>query len=99
MVPVRSSFVARVKLRATLVVVFTLSLGLSAFGGGAVASAKSAPLSYGPINIWYSNNAQEISWGEQEVAAWNHLYPSQKVTGQQITSATGQPHIAQLQRG
>jgi multiple sugar transport system substrate-binding protein len=93
MVPVRSSFVARVKLRATLVVVFTLSLGLSAFGGGAVASAKSAPLSYGPINIWYSNNAQEISWGEQEVAAWNHLYPSQKVTGQQIPAAESSEEV------
>jgi multiple sugar transport system substrate-binding protein len=69
-------------------------MGLAACGSGAApSSTKGAALSYGPISIWYSNNAQEITWGEQEVAAWNSLHPTQKVTGQQIPAAQSSEEV------
>jgi multiple sugar transport system substrate-binding protein len=70
-----------------------LSMGLAACGGGGTPSSTSKSLSYGPISIWYSNNAQEITWGEQEVAAWNRLHPTQKVTGQQIPAAQSSEEV------
>jgi multiple sugar transport system substrate-binding protein len=69
-------------------------MGLAACGSGAApSSTKGATLSYGPISIWYSNNAQEITWGEQEVAAWNTLHPTQKVTGQQIPASQSSEEV------
>lgn len=53
-------------------------------GSGGGSSSTTAANSYGPIKIWYSNNAQEIAWGEQMVASWNKAHPSQKITGVQI---------------
>ena len=82
------------KLRAIVVGALTLSMGLAACGSGAApSSTKGATLSYGPISIWYSNNAEEITWGEQEVAAWNSLHPTQKVTGQQIPAAQSSEEV------
>ena len=81
------------KLRTVVVVALMLSMGLAACGGGGTPSSTSKSLSYGPISIWYSNNAQEITWGEQEVAAWNRLHPTQKVTGQQIPAAQSSEEV------
>jgi multiple sugar transport system substrate-binding protein len=81
------------KLRTILVAALTLSTGLAACGSGGAPSSKAATLSYGPISIWYSNNAQEITWGEQEVAAWNSLHPTQKVTGQQIPASQSSEEV------
>ena len=71
----------------------TLSLGLAACGGGGAISATSAATAHGPISIWYSNNAQEVAWGEQMVTAWNKLHPSEKVTGQQIPAAASSEEV------
>jgi multiple sugar transport system substrate-binding protein len=68
-------------------------MGLAACGGTGTPSSTSKAPSYGPISIWYSNNAQEITWGEQEVAAWNRLHPTQKVTGQQIPAAQSSEEV------
>jgi multiple sugar transport system substrate-binding protein len=82
------------KLRAIVVGALTVSMGLAACGSGAApSSTKGATLSYGPISIWYSNNAEEITWGEQEVAAWNSLHPTQKVTGQQIPASQSSEEV------
>ncbi len=81
------------KLRTVVVAALMLSMGLAACGGGGTPSSKSKAPSYGPISIWYSNNAQEITWGEQEVAAWNRLHPTQKVTGQQIPAAQSSEEV------
>ena len=81
------------KLRTVVVVALMLSMGLAACGGGGTPSSTSKSLSYGPISIWYSNNAQEITWGEQEVAAWNSLHPTQKVTGQQIPASQSSEEV------
>jgi multiple sugar transport system substrate-binding protein len=52
--------------------------------GGSTQSSSSTSASKGPISIWYSNNAQEVTWGEAVVAAWNKDHPSEQVAGQQI---------------
>jgi multiple sugar transport system substrate-binding protein len=75
-------FASRHGLLATGVAV---GLGLAACGGGNQTTAVSAK---GAITIWYSNNAQEVMWGDAEVAAWNAIHSDQKVTAQQIPAGT-----------
>ena len=71
-----------------------LILGLlAACGGGGGVSASSAANAHGPISIWYSNNTQEVAWGEQMVASWNKLHPTEKVTGQQIPAAASSEEV------
>jgi len=55
--------------------------GSSGGGGGSSSAAAAA---HGPIKIWYSNNEQEIAWGNQVVAAWNAAHPNEQVTAEQI---------------
>jgi multiple sugar transport system substrate-binding protein len=82
------------KSRILLAAAATLTLGLAACGGGGSAvSASSAADAHGPISIWYSNNAQEVAWGEHMVASWNKLHPSEKVTGQQIPAAQSSEEV------
>jgi multiple sugar transport system substrate-binding protein len=71
----------RKALVAAAVVVGALTLSACGTGGG---PGPGAFTSRGPIKIWYSNNAQEVTWGKQVVASWNKLHPNQKVTGQEI---------------
>jgi multiple sugar transport system substrate-binding protein len=52
--------------------------------GGSVPSSSQTSAAKGPIAIWYSNNAEEVTWGAAVVAAWNKDHPSEQVTGQQI---------------
>ena len=61
------------KSRIVVAAAVPLILGLlAACGGGASGvSTSSANDAQGPITIWYSNNAQEVAWGEQMVASWN----------------------------
>jgi multiple sugar transport system substrate-binding protein len=69
------------------------TLGLAACGGGGGVSASSAVDAQGPISIWYSNNAQQVAWGEQMVASWNKLHLSEKVSGQQISAAASSEEV------
>ena len=57
---------------------------LTACGGSSGGSSTDAASAHGPINIWYSNNEQEIAWGKQVVDAWNTAHPTEKVTAEQI---------------
>jgi len=55
------------KSRIVVTAAVPLILGLLAAcggGGGGGTSASSANAAQGPITIWYSNNAQEVAWGE-----------------------------------
>ena len=81
------------KTRIVAAAAITLTLGVAACGGGGATSASSETNAHGPISIWYSNNAQEVAWGEQMVAAWNKLHPSEKVTGQQIPAAASSEEV------
>src|SRR5690348_14273886 len=57
----------------------------AACGSGANApAADTAAKAHGPINIWYSNNAQEVAWGKQMVATWNGAHPTEAVSAQEI---------------
>jgi multiple sugar transport system substrate-binding protein len=69
-----------------------LSLGLSACSASAV-NATTAASAVGPISIWYSNNAQEVTWGEQVVASWNASHPDQTVSGQQIPASQSSEEV------
>ncbi len=68
------------------------ALALVALGlvGTTASCARSGPdpavadASRGPITVWLSNNAQEITWGDAMVASWNRLHPDQRITAQQI---------------
>lgn len=67
---------------ATLTV---LALGTTAAcGGGDSGSTDSALTAKGPIEIWLSNNPEEIAWGTAMVKAWNAEHPEEKVTAQEI---------------
>ena len=79
--------------RTRIAAVLTLTLGVAACGGGAGVSATIATGARGPITIWYSNNAQEVAWGEQVVASWNKSHPGQQVTGQQIPSGQSSEEV------
>jgi multiple sugar transport system substrate-binding protein len=64
---------------AVLVLGLTAACGGSSGGGSATADAAK-----GPIEVWLSNNPEEISWGKQMVDAWNAAHADQKVTAQEI---------------
>jgi multiple sugar transport system substrate-binding protein len=62
-----------------------LSLALAAgCGGGDDSSAADAATAHGAINVWLSNNKEEVAWGKQVVALWNDAHPAEKVTAQEI---------------
>jgi len=75
------------KARGLLVAAVALTLGAATAcggGGGGSSTGGGAAKARGPISIWYSNNPQEVTWGNQVVAAWNAAHPTEKVSAQQI---------------
>ncbi|GGC93451.1 sugar ABC transporter substrate-binding protein [Tersicoccus solisilvae] len=56
-------------------------------GGGGDTAAK------GPITVWYSNNAAEVKWGKQMVAAWNAAHADQKITAQEIPAGKSSEEV------
>jgi multiple sugar transport system substrate-binding protein len=58
-------------------------------GGGGDGDAKA----HGPIKIWLSNNAEELAWGKQMVAAWNAAHPKEKVTAQEIPAGKSSEEV------
>jgi multiple sugar transport system substrate-binding protein len=67
-----------------------LTLGLAACGDGSQTTAVSAK---GAIKIWYSNNAEEVKWGDAVVAAWNAGHSDQKVTAEQIPAGKSSEEV------
>jgi len=77
------------KPRIPLASIVVLSLVLaSGCGGGDDSSAAGAATAHGAINVWLSNNAQEVAWGKQVVQAWNAAHPTEKVTAQEIPAGS-----------
>src|SRR4051794_3105707 len=62
-------------------------------GGGGSGGADAAAKARGPITIWYSNNAEEVAWGKQMVAAWNAGHADQKVTAQEIPTGKSSEEV------
>ncbi|GAA1108461.1 extracellular solute-binding protein [Kribbella jejuensis] len=81
------------KLQAGLLaVVLAGSLAACGSGGGA-GDADAAAKAHGPITIWYSNNAEEVAWGKQMVAAWNAEHADQKITAQEIPTGKSSEEV------
>jgi multiple sugar transport system substrate-binding protein len=75
------------KARTLLAVAAVLTFGATAAcggGGGGTKASSDAVKARGPISLWYSNNAQEVAWGKQVVAAWNSAHPTETVSAQEI---------------
>lgn len=74
------------KIRAAALVgaVALVVTGCSSGGGG----GESAGEGTGPIDIWLSNNEQEVAWGQAVVDAWNEEHPDEKVTAQEIPAGS-----------
>ncbi|WP_344850537.1 extracellular solute-binding protein, partial [Kribbella ginsengisoli] len=81
--------------RKVMAAVVALGLaGTTACGsGGSGGSADSAAQARGEITVWMSNNAEEVAWGKQMVAAWNAAHPDQKVTAQEIPAGKSSEEV------
>jgi multiple sugar transport system substrate-binding protein len=72
----------------------TLAGAAAACGGGSGGGdANAAAEARGPITVWLSNNAEEVAWGKQMVAAWNTAHPDQKVTAQEIPTGKSSEEV------
>lgn len=49
--------------------------------------------STGAIDIWYSNNAQEIEWAQGVIEAWNADNPDAQVTAQEIPASDSSEEV------
>ena len=84
----------KTKSAITLAMSVALTLGaVTACGGGGGSSGGGAAKTRGPISIWYSNNAQEVAWGKQVVAAWNGAHPTEKVSAQEIPAGKSSEEV------
>ncbi|WP_285243195.1 extracellular solute-binding protein [Pseudarthrobacter sp. fls2-241-R2A-127] len=73
-----------------------LGTTLAACGGGGATGtggAGSATTAKGPIKIWYSNNAAEVKWGKDMVAAWNSAHPDEQIDGQEIPAGKSSEEV------
>jgi multiple sugar transport system substrate-binding protein len=82
---------SRVLLAMSLVL--TLGAATACGTGGGGTSTTGATKAHGPISIWYSNNAQEVAWGKQTVAAWNSAHPTEKVSAQEIPAGKSSEEV------
>ncbi|MDQ6636498.1 MAG: extracellular solute-binding protein [Candidatus Dormibacteraeota bacterium] len=69
-----------------------LILALAGCGGSSQTSSQAAAAK-GAIQIWYSNNPEEVKWGEAMVAGWNKDHPQEQVTGQQIPAGKSSEEV------
>jgi multiple sugar transport system substrate-binding protein len=88
---IKSRILAVAALTLTLGVAACSSGGSSSSGGGSAGGGAAA--AHGPISIWYSNNAQEVAWGKQMVAAWNASHPTEKVSAQEIPAGKSSEEV------
>jgi len=74
--------IKRTPAAALVALCLTASAACGGDDGGADAGAT------GPIDIWLSNNAEELAWGEAMVEAWNTANPDEEITAQEIPAGT-----------
>lgn len=76
------------KIRAVALIgaVALIATGCSAGGGG--GGGEGGAEGTGPIDVWLSNNEQEVEWGKAVVEAWNAEHPDEKVTAQEIPAGS-----------
>jgi multiple sugar transport system substrate-binding protein len=66
-----------------------VALGACSGGGGGGGSAEGR----GDINIWYSNNENEVIWGKQMVEAWNADHPDEQIKAQEIPAGKSSEEV------
>ncbi|GII75842.1 sugar ABC transporter substrate-binding protein [Sphaerisporangium rufum] len=66
----------------TLILCTTVACGEGGGGGG--GDAGQAAAKRGPINVWLSNNPEEVTWGKAMADAWNTAHADQKISVQEI---------------
>src|SRR5690606_25815173 len=79
--------------RSRMAMAVTLASGMLALAGCGGASTGGPIDSRGPIDIWYSNNEQEVAWGEQMVEAWNAEHPDEPISAQQIPAGRSSEEV------
>ncbi|RYV52933.1 sugar ABC transporter substrate-binding protein [Pengzhenrongella frigida] len=62
-------------------------------GGTTTPKGADGTAASGPIKIWYSNNPNEVAWGEQVVEAWNADHADEQVTGQEIPAGRSSEEV------
>lgn len=60
----------------------------TACGGGGATDADAAATATGPIEVWLSNNGEEVAWGTAMVEAWNADHPEEEITAQEIPAGS-----------
>ena len=79
---------------AILMLVLTACLGEEGQDGQASGgSVDPATTATGPISIWYSNNPEEVAWGEAVVEAWNADHPDEEVTAEEIPAGESSEEV------
>ncbi|MBT2483943.1 MULTISPECIES: extracellular solute-binding protein [unclassified Microbacterium] len=76
----------KIRAAALIGVVALVATGCSSGGGG--GGDEGAAEGTGPIDVWLSNNEQEVAWGTAVVEAWNAEHPDEKVTAQEIPAGS-----------
>jgi multiple sugar transport system substrate-binding protein len=77
-------------------VLTTVAIGLIgglALAGCARGGSGGSPDQRGPITIWYSNNEQEVAWGEAMVEAWNADHPDEQIRAQEIPAGASSEEV------
>jgi multiple sugar transport system substrate-binding protein len=79
---------------AALSVAFALTV-MACGGGGTTGQGQpqGQAAARGAINIWYSNNAEEVKWGKEVVAAWNKDHPNEQVSAQEIPAGKSSEEV------
>ena len=62
-------------------------------GSGASSDAGAGGGGTGPIDIWYSNNPEEIEWAQGVVDAWNGENPDEQVSAQEIPAGESSEEV------
>ena len=81
---------------SSLALLAALALSLAACGGddgdggGGDGGGTDAT---GPIEIWLSNNEQEVAWGTAMVDAWNAEHPDEEITAQEIPAGSSSEEV------
>jgi multiple sugar transport system substrate-binding protein len=80
------------RVAATLACVAVLAGATAPVAAGARAPAAGEE-GRGPIEIWYSNNQQEIDWATERIDAWNAEHPDEEVSAQEIPAGDSSEEV------
>jgi multiple sugar transport system substrate-binding protein len=83
----------RRKVTAALLALGLTGVAAACGGSDGGGDADAAAQARGEITVWLSNNAEEVAWGKQMVAAWNAAHPEEKVTAQEIPTGKSSEEV------